>query len=84
MKVTKYNKEPAVEIFKRKLKYQGIPVFFHYAIPGYPADTNNIVSENGFGKNFELFKFFLESNFSNKRSSISRRSLQLTIDSILH
>lgn len=49
--VTKYNKEPAVEIFKRKLKYQGIPVFFHYAIPGYPADTNNIVSENGFGKN---------------------------------
>ena len=49
--VTKYNKEPAVEVFKRKLKYIGIPVFFHYTIPGYPIDTNNIVSENGFGRN---------------------------------
>ena len=49
--VTKYNNEPAVEIFKRKLKYQGIPVFFHHNIPGYPYDTNRIVSEEGFGKN---------------------------------
>ena len=49
--VTKYNKEPAVESFKRKLKYLGIPVFFHYPIAGYPADTNHIVSENGFGHN---------------------------------
>lgn len=49
--VTKYNKEPLVERFRRKLKYLGIPVFFHYPIPGYPLDTNLIVSKDGFGKN---------------------------------
>ena len=49
--VTKYNKQPLVEVFKRKLKYLGIPVFFHYPIKGYPYDTNYIVSEEGFGKN---------------------------------
>lgn len=49
--VTKYNKEPLVDSFKRKLKFMGIPVFFHYPIKGYPLDTDYIVSENGFGKN---------------------------------
>ncbi len=49
--VTQYSMQPTVEIFKRKLKYLRIPVFFHYTIPGYPFDTNKIVSEEGFGKN---------------------------------
>ena len=49
--VTRYNKEPAVEVFKRKLKLKGIPLFVHYTIPGYPVDTDTIVSEEGFGKN---------------------------------
>ena len=49
--VTKYNKEPEVKAFERKLKSIGIPIFYNYEIPGYPVDTNKIVSEEGFGKN---------------------------------
>lgn len=49
--VTQYAKQPGIEVFKRKLKYLGIPVFFHYPIVGYPFDTNKIVSDEGFGKN---------------------------------
>ncbi|MBQ8292463.1 MAG: DUF1846 domain-containing protein [Bacilli bacterium] len=49
--VTKYNKEPAVKVFGRKLAARGIPLFYHYQIDGYPVDTDKIVSEEGFGKN---------------------------------
>lgn len=49
--VTKYNKEPEVKRFERKLKSIGIPLFYHYQIEGYPTDTDKIVSEDGFGKN---------------------------------
>jgi uncharacterized protein (UPF0371 family) len=49
--VTKYNKEPEVKIFERKLKSIGIPMFLNYEIAGYPVDTDKIVSEDGFGKN---------------------------------
>lgn len=49
--VTKYNHEPTVKMFAKKLKSKGIPLFIHYVIPGYPTDTDKIVSEDGFGKN---------------------------------
>lgn len=49
--VTQYNNEPSVIPFKRKLKYLGIPVFFHYPIAGYPTNIDKIVSEEGYGKN---------------------------------
>ena len=49
--VTKYNKEPEVKRFERKLKAINIPLFYHYQIDGYPTDTDRIVSEEGFGKN---------------------------------
>lgn len=49
--VTKYNKEPVVKVFERKLKAKGIPLFYHYQIDGYPVDTDKIVSDEGFGKN---------------------------------
>ena len=49
--VTKYNKEPEVKRFERKLKAINIPMFYHYQIEGYPTDTDKIVSEDGFGKN---------------------------------
>ena len=49
--VTRYNKEPEVKRFERKLKAMNIPMFYHYSIPGYPTDTNNVVSEEGFGRN---------------------------------
>ena len=49
--VTRYNQEPSVKVFARKLKSRGIPLFYHYNIPGYPSDIDKIVSEEGFGKN---------------------------------
>ena len=49
--VTRYNKEPIVDTFKKKLKIKGIPVYCLYTIDGYPVDTDKIVSEAGFGKN---------------------------------
>ena len=49
--VTKYNQEPTVKLFAKKLKSRGIPLFYHYAIAGYPVDTDKIVSDDGFGKN---------------------------------
>ncbi len=49
--VTKYNHEPSVKLFAKKLKSRGIPLFINYSIPGYPVDTDRIVSEEGFGKN---------------------------------
>ncbi len=49
--VTKYNKQPEIKGFERKLKAKGIPLFYHYKIDGYPVDTDKVVSEEGFGKN---------------------------------
>lgn len=37
--------------FKRKLERQGIRVFRHYPIKGYPNDVALIVSEHGYGRN---------------------------------
>ena len=49
--VTRYNNESSVKVFARKLKSRGIPLFYHYIIPGYPSEIDKIVSEEGFGKN---------------------------------
>ena len=49
--ITNYKNEPLVEVFRRKLRYLGIPVFLNYYISGYPYDTNKVVSDEGFGKN---------------------------------
>jgi uncharacterized protein (UPF0371 family) len=48
--ITRYNSEPAIEIFKRKLAIINIPVYFHYAIAGYPEDTDKILEELGYKK----------------------------------
>ena len=44
------NNEPA-KCFKRKLEKLGLKVYIHYTIKGYPTDIQNVISENGFGKN---------------------------------
>ena len=46
--VTKYNQEPAVKVFARKLKSRGISLFYHYNIPGYPSEIDKIVSDEGY------------------------------------
>ena len=41
----------AAEAYKRRLENQGIRVFRHYAIEGYPSNLNHIVSGDGYGRN---------------------------------
>ena len=42
---------PAVAKFERKLREQGIKIYHHYTIVGYPSNIEKIVSDEGFGKN---------------------------------
>ncbi len=49
--ITQYQAVPQVETFRNKLTNLGIKTYLHYEIAGYPHDVNNIISENGFGKN---------------------------------
>ncbi len=49
--ITRYNKQPATTVFINKLENRNIMVYKHSAIPGYPADVDTIVSEQGYGIN---------------------------------
>lgn len=49
--ITRFNKQPATTVFINKLERRNIKVYKHSAIPGYPADVDTIVSENGYGIN---------------------------------
>lgn len=49
--ITQYESVAQVDTFKKKLHNLGIKTFLHYEIAGYPHDIQNIISENGFGKN---------------------------------
>lgn len=49
--VTKYNNQKSVNDFIKRVNALNFPVYKHYNIDGYPSDIQNIVSENGYGKN---------------------------------
>ena len=49
--ITHYAKQPAADIFIKKLKRMKINCYKHYIIEGYPHAVSTILSENGFGKN---------------------------------
>ncbi|MDY3249284.1 MAG: DUF1846 domain-containing protein [Candidatus Choladocola sp.] len=49
--LTRYNGQNLADAFKAKLENQGIPVYCHYPIEGYPKNISLIVSENGYGRN---------------------------------
>lgn len=49
--ITRFNKQPATTVFINKLERRNIKVYTHAAIPGYPADVETIVSEDGYGIN---------------------------------
>lgn len=49
--LTHYADLPSVNSFIIKLTNMGYPVYKHYKIPGYPYDTDLILSDEGFGKN---------------------------------
>lgn len=49
--LTQYRGQGLADAFRAKLQQQGIPVYCHYRIEGYPKNISLIVSEEGFGKN---------------------------------
>lgn len=49
--LTRYAKQPAADLFIKKLKAQNINVYRHYPITGYPSDIETIVSDKGYGMN---------------------------------
>lgn len=49
--ITRFNSQPSVIAFQKRVEMLGIKVYKHYPIDGYPTDVDKIVSEDGFGKN---------------------------------
>ncbi|MBP3415415.1 MAG: DUF1846 domain-containing protein, partial [Clostridia bacterium] len=49
--LTRFNSQPSVTAFQKRLEMRGIKVYTHYAIEGYPTEVEKIVSEEGYGKN---------------------------------
>lgn len=49
--ITRYSEMPATDVFINKLERRNIKVYKHVSIPGYPADIDTIVSEDGYGSN---------------------------------
>ncbi|MEN8148616.1 MAG: DUF1846 domain-containing protein [Planctomycetota bacterium] len=49
--ITRFDGQPSAEAFIQKLRNRGIQVVTHRSIPGYPADTERVVSEEGYGSN---------------------------------
>ena len=49
--ITRYKGQLAADAFAERLERLDIRVYRHYPIPGYPANLELIVSEEGFGRN---------------------------------
>ncbi len=49
--VTRYEDQPAVDMFINKLNRRGIRTYTHRFTKGYPTDVDTIVSDEGYGAN---------------------------------
>lgn len=49
--LTQYGGQSGAISFQKRLENLGVRVFRHYAIPGYPANVQLIVSDEGYGRN---------------------------------
>lgn len=49
--VTHYTGQRSADAYRQRLERQGIKVYFHYTIEGYPHNVELIASEDGFGRN---------------------------------
>ena len=49
--ITQYKGQRTADAFRKRLRAQGIKVFRHYVIEGYPSNVPVIVSEQGYGRN---------------------------------
>ena len=49
--ITQFKNQANAEVFEKRLKTLGIPVYRHYHITDYPTNIPLIVSDEGYGKN---------------------------------
>ncbi|MGL6168013.1 MAG: DUF1846 domain-containing protein [Fusobacteriaceae bacterium] len=49
--ITRFDEQPATNVFINKLEQRGIKVYKHRSTKGYPTDVETIVSDEGYGKN---------------------------------
>ncbi len=49
--LTRFAEQPTAIAFQKRLELQGVKVYRHYPISGYPSEVEQIVSDEGFGKN---------------------------------
>lgn len=49
--ITHYNGQRSADVYRHRLEADGIHVYYHYLIEGYPHNVALIDSEEGFGKN---------------------------------
>ena len=49
--ITHYNGQASAAAYRKRLERQGIRVYYHYTIEGYPNNVALIDSDEGFGKN---------------------------------
>ncbi len=49
--ITQYANQPGADIFMKRLTSLGIRYYRHYPIKGYPHSINDIVCEEGYGRN---------------------------------
>ncbi len=49
--LTRFAGQNAAKAFQTRLEELGLKVYHHYEIPGYPANTGYIVSDEGYGRN---------------------------------
>ncbi|MBQ3848169.1 MAG: DUF1846 domain-containing protein [Clostridia bacterium] len=49
--VTQYTGQQAADVFMNKLESRNVRTYRHYVIPGYPANADFVVSDEGLGKN---------------------------------
>ena len=41
--ITRYDNEPSIKKFKRRLKNHDLKVYVHNEIPGYPGNIDNVI-----------------------------------------
>ncbi|NQT22982.1 MAG: DUF1846 domain-containing protein [Candidatus Omnitrophica bacterium] len=49
--ITRFDNQQSVKIFKNKLERRGVKVYTHRFTKGYPTNVNQIVSDEGYGRN---------------------------------
>ncbi len=49
--ITHWHNQRHAQLFRRKLRTQGVKVYQHYFIEGYPTNVDLVVSDKGYGKN---------------------------------